>query len=30
VATIFNNFPENELTKFHAVFHPGVSDLDMD
>jgi len=22
VATIFNNFPENEVTKFSAVFHP--------
>jgi len=22
VATIFNNFPENEVTKFTAVFHP--------
>jgi len=30
VATIFTNFPENELTKFRAVFHPAGSDLDMD
>jgi len=22
VATIFNNFPENEVTKFSAVLHP--------
>jgi len=22
VATIFNNFPENEMTKFSAVLHP--------
>jgi len=22
VATIFDNFPENEVTKFSAVFHP--------
>jgi len=22
VATIFNNFPENEVTKFSAVSHP--------
>jgi len=31
VATIFINFPENELTKFRAVvFHPAGSELDMD
>jgi len=22
VSTIFNNFPENEVTKFSAVLHP--------
>jgi len=25
-----NNFPENELIKFRAVFHPAGSELDMD
>jgi len=30
VATIFNNFPENEPTKFRAVFHPAGSDFDID
>jgi len=26
----FNNFPNNQLTKFGAVFHPAGSELDMD